>query len=256
MKKVIVLLAGLNMYISHAQTDLSVFNVYFGQGIRDMKGINYIGYSTDMSLQLGSSPLLFGASISGGDYGERVENLPRYTVEDGYGENVRATSRGGVINFGTHLRYSPLYFEEKRLQPYIELGGGRVSYRQKWNTYGELEEGSTSSCPKPLHSARGATSRNGTFYGHAKIGALYRYHDIPFAGAQAYFGFSIRYEHGGLVNFANPKKHKHQFFYDSGLGDEFDRPFQNDVTSGNRALTTLSRHQKLVYELILLRIVF
>jgi hypothetical protein len=261
MKNLILIMFVLGLGVSaQAQRtgELDLFTPYFAQGLKEMNDLRYVGFSSSLGFNIPESPLTINAYFSGGTFNSRTEYLPMHTSESGYGEEIRIRSGGGVRNIGLGLRYSPWEAKEMRVYPFLELGVGHVRYRQNWNSRGDEDPESTPDCPKYTHQERGWINRSGTFYGSGEIGVMFRYPSAnrDLNAAQAFFGFSVRYELGGEVMYGNPKAKKHHFYYNSGLGDEFDRPFLNDPGIESRALFDIARHQQLMYKVTLLRVVF
>lgn len=242
---------------ANSQVEWDLFNTSIAQGVGEQKGLLYFCMSTEMGYRLPNSPLMINAFYSGGQFNKQTEALPMYTVDDGHGENVRVRSFGGIQSFGLRLRYSPEFFNERRFFPYIELGGGHARYRQRWNTRGELTPDATDDCPKYQHVKTGHINQSSTFFGSGEIGFMFQYPGkYSIDGKGAFFGFSVRYETGGTIRYADPSTHRQHFYYNSGLGDEFDRPFLNEPGKGDRGLYNIARHQQLIYKLTFLRIVF
>ncbi len=235
-------------------------SVYIAQGIGGMKGFSYFGVSAELGFKIPKTPLTLSAFYSGNEYGAIREALPMYTTASGYGEDVRVTNKGGVRNLGLRLRYTPPYFKEKTIVPYVELGFGNVRYRQLWNSRGKRMPSNCSDddCVTDYHhEARGVVNRSLSYFGSGEIGFLVRWDfnkDLFVEGA--YFGFSIRYELGGYVNYTHPKNHREHFFYNSGLGPEFDRPFLHESQSEIKMPIFRARHQQIHYRITLLRFVF
>lgn len=258
MKKLKILGLSLVMMGSvQAQSEFDLFNVYGAQGVNEMKGLNYFGMSSEFGYRIPDSPFTINAFYSGGKFNQSTEQLPMYTSESGYSDEVRIRSNGGIRNVGLRLRYSPSYFDNRNFFPYIELGGGHARYRQNWNSRGAFTEDATPDCPKYEHHERGWIHKAGTFYASGELGLMFRYpRQSKPDGKGAFFGFSVRYERGGLVDYADPSSQKQHFYYDSGLGDEFDRPFMNTPEASGRSLFNTARHEQIMYKITLLRFVF
>lgn len=269
MRKIKALILSLLMFGTvQAQTDefledfleLEFVSAYFAQGVGGMKGFNYFGISAELGFKIPKTPLTLSAFYSGNEYGSIREELPMYTPASGYGEDVRVINKGGVRNLGLRLRYTPPYFKEKTIVPYFELGAGNVRYRQLWSSRGKRMPSNCSDddCVTDYHhEARGTIKRSLTYFGSAEIGFLVRWdfnRDLFVEGA--YFGFSIRYELGGYVNYTNPKNHREHFYYNSGLGPEFDRPFLHESQSNMKMPFFMAKHQQIHYRITLLRLVF
>ncbi len=242
---------------ANSQVEWDLFNTSIAQGVGQQKGLLYLNMSTELGYRLPNSPFMINASYSGGTFNRQTEYLPMYTADEGHAENVRVRSFGGIQSFGLRLRYSPEFFNERRFFPYIELGGGHARYRQKWNTRGELNQDPTDHCPTYQHAKSGHINQSSTFFASGEIGFMLQYPGkYSTDGKGAFFGFSVRYESGGEIRYADPKSHRQHFYYNSGLGDEFDRPFLNEPGKGDRGLYNIARHQQLIYKLTILRIVF
>jgi len=258
MKKLKILGLCLAMFgTTQAQVEYDLFNMYGAQGLGEMKGLNYFGMSTEFGYRIPETPFMINTFYSGGKFNRSEEQLPMYTEESGYSDDVRIRSNGGIRNLGLRVRYTPSYFDNRNFFPYIELGGGHARYRQNWTSRGDLTEDSTPDCPHYQHHERGWIHKSGTFYASGELGCMFRYpgQSKP-AGKGAFFGFSVRYERGGLVNYADPSSQKQHFYYDSGLGEEFDRPFMNTPEASGRSILNTARHEQLMYKLTVLRVVF
>jgi hypothetical protein len=259
MKNLILIMFVLGLGVSaQAQRtgELDLFTPYFAQGLKEMKDLNYFGLSGSFAFRVPETPFSINAYLGGGQFNSRTEYLPMFTDSDGYADDVRIKSRGGITNFGLSLRISPLNISDMWGYPYIEVGGGYAAYRQAWNSRGVQRPDATPDCPKYFHNERGSLYRSGTFYGMGEAGIMFSYPGKDNTKPRAYFGFSVRYELGGDVIYANPSKKAQHFYYDSGLGAEFDRPFMKEFEANDRGLFDRARHQNLTFKLTALRLVF
>lgn len=241
--------------------ELELASGYIAQGLGGMKGFNYFGATAELGFKIPKTHLTISGFFSGSLFGDTKEQLPMNTVSSGYGDDVRVTNQNGIRNLGLRLRYTPTHFKEKTIVPYIELGAGNVRYQQLWSSRGKRMPSNCSfedDCGVDYHhEARGVINRSFTYFGSAEIGVLIRwdFNDDRFVEG-AYFGFSVRYELGGYVNYTQPKKYREHFYYDSGLGPAFDRPFLHESQSNMKTPFFRERHQQIHYRITLLRFVF
>lgn len=258
MKKIKVILVALLMFgTAQAQVEVDLFNGYIAQGMGDMKGFNYFGMSSEFGYRFPNTPIMINGFYSGGTYNYRTEYLPMYSESHGYTEQVTAENNGGIRSMGMRLRIASAPQKDRLFFPYLELGGGHARYQQNWTTQG-LTPGSYEPdeyCPKNYES-RGSINRNGTFFVSSEVGFMIQYPGFKNEiGKGVYFGFSVRHEIGGLVEYAQVNKNPQHFYYESGLGEEFDRPFANQTVVKGRGEINKARHHQLMYKLTLFRLV-
>ncbi len=242
-----------------AQVQFEPLTVFYTQGLGEMKGLGFVGVSAELGYSTKETPFTINAFYSGGDFQWRMEYLPIQTDASGYSEEVRIRSRGAIRTMGLRLRYAPEMFNTTRFLPFVEAGLGHARYSQNWDSRGERTVNPTDNCPKYQHHEHGREHLGSTFFGSAELGLLYRYNkkrqDGEYNGKGAFFGFSVRYELGGRVKYANPNAHAEHFYYDSGLGQAADRPFFNGEESTDRTQIKTARHQHLIYKITFLRLV-
>ncbi len=236
----------------------------FVRGIGEQKGFNYLNIGTEIGYGIPNTPFFINTFYSGGTYNYRAENLPMYTAESGYSENVKVESFGGIRSMGLRLRYSPQFFKSQIYFPFVEFGVGHARYRQRWKTQGELvdDPDSMEGRKKYAHKTSGFLNQSATFFVSGEMGILIKV--LPFdvlkkfneKRAGWYMGFSVRYERGGIINYYNPMNIPRHFYYDSGLGAEFDRPFQNEPGNGDKGLPIEARHHQLVYKITFFRMIY
>lgn len=243
---------------ARAQIEADLFHGYIAQGLGDMKGFNYFGMSSEFGYRLPNSTIMINGFYSGGTYNYRTEYLPMYSENEGYSDAVSVENNGGVRSMGLRIRFASSPHEDRLFFPFLELGGGHARYRQNWSANGKLnmyhEPGED--CPMDEFRQQGSIHRNGTFFVSSEVGFMIQYPGHRSKnGKGLHFGFSIRHEIGGLVDYAQVNKNPQHFYYDSGLGSEFDRPFANQAATVVRGLVKRSRHHQLMYKLTLLRLV-
>lgn len=236
----------------------------FVRGVGEQKGFNYLNIGTEIGYGIPKTPFFINTFYSGGTYNNRAENLPMYTAESGYGENVRVQSFGGIRSMGLRLRYSPQFFKSQIYFPFVELGGGHARYRQRWKTQGELVDDpeSMEGHKKYAHKTSGYLNQSATFFVSREMGILIKV--LPFdvlkkfneKRAGWYMGISVRYEIGGIINYTNPMNNPRHFYYNSGLGDAFDRPFQSEPTSNDKDLVIPTRHNQLIFKITAFRMIY
>lgn len=244
---------------TQAQVQFEPLNVNYSQGLGEMKDLGFVGVSAEFGYSLKETPFTINAFYSGGDFQWRMEYLPIQTETSGFSEEVRVRSRGAIKTMGLRLRYSPEMFNTTRFLPYGEVGIGHARYSQNWDSRGEQTVNPTDACPKYQHHEHGRVHLGSTFFGSAELGLLFRYNkkrqDEDYNGKGAFFGFSVRYELGGRVSYADPHAHAEHFYYDSGLGQSADRPFTVASENLGRSMTKTARHQHLIYKISFLRLV-
>jgi hypothetical protein len=261
----IVLLGQLDFILAQSVKtrfgQLDFFSGYYAQGLGDMSDLSYFGFTGSLDLAIKQTPLSFNATLYGGRFNmHRAENLPMSTFDDGFSEEVKIRSGGGVLNGALALRYTPKNAELKEIYPYAEIGLGYSRYRQIWRSCGPKVCGHANypdDCPEYVnsHQERGSAHSSGTFFGLAEIGFMVSYPYSENDPERFYFGLSLRYEVGGLVNYVNPKKYENHFYYESGLGAERNRPFTGSEAESKHFFLT-AKHQQLHIKLILFRMIF
>jgi hypothetical protein len=229
-----------------------------------MKDLEYFGLSASLDINIKNSPFSLSVNFSGGRFNSRTEEgLPMFAFNEGYSDDVKITSSGRVRNLGLGMRYTPKRAEQMIIYPFVEIGFGHSRYRQHWRSCGPrtciLANYDDEECPEfaPSHQLRGKAHRSGTFFGTSEIGFMLSYPwDEESNDPRFYFGLSVRYEYGGMVNYVNPKENANHFYYDSGLGDEFDRPLVTQNAANDKTIFNVARHQQLHIKMTLLRIIF
>lgn len=261
----IVLLGQLDLTLAQSVKprfgQLDLFTGYYAQGLGDMSDLSYFGFNGSLDFAIKHTPISFNATVYGGRFNRhRAENLPMTTLDDGFSEEVKITSGGGIMNGALALRYTPKKAELREIYPYAEIGLGYSRYRQIWRSCGPRVCGLANhpdDCPEYVnsHRERGSAHNSGTFFGLAEIGFMVSYPYSENDPERFYFGLSLRYEVGGFVNYVNPRKYENHFYYESGLGMDRNRPFvSNEAESKDFFLT--ARHQQLHIKLILFRMIF
>jgi hypothetical protein len=261
MKNAIILLfIACTLHHAQAQIEFELGNTYFAQGVGEMSDLTFVGASTEFGAKLNNKGFFLGGFYSLGVFQWRMEQLPMHTNISGYGEDVRVRSRGEIQTMGLKIRYSREEFNNKRFFPFGEVGLGHASYRQHWDSKGIRTPFPTGKCPVFQHHENGRLKLDQTIFALAEIGIMFNYRPKSFIreynGKGAFFGFSVRYERGGRVNYANPNAHPEHFYYDSGLGAASDRPFADVAVATGRTGTKKARHEHLIYKITLLRLVF
>lgn len=245
---------------AHAQVQVEPFTVTYSQGLGEMKDLGFVSASAEFGYSLKETPFTVSGFYSGGNFQWLMVQLPMQTGASGYSDDVRVRSRGAMQSMGLRLRYTLEEFNTTRFLPYAEVGLGHARYSQNWESRGERTPNPTDNCPKFQHHEHGREHLGSTFFGSAELGLLYRYNkkrqDEEYNGKGAFFGFSVRYELGGRVQYANPNAHAEHFYYDSGLGQAADRPFFTASETTDRTQLKKARHQHLIYKITFLRLVF
>ena len=188
-----------------------------------------------------------------------------YNSEDGYNESVTVDNRSRLSTYGLKLRYSPEILQGKRFVPYAEIGAGFATHSSLWNSQGDLldvtYDYSDPDCPKTTyhygHDERKRMHRNTTFIGTGEIG--FRLRIAPENRTTRggwYLGASARVELGGEVEYKNAQGSPHHFYYNSGLGSEYDTPFANQAPINDRATSSIANHQMLVFQISITRVLF
>lgn len=255
-------------------TDFLIPNFNIGMGLKEMKDISVAtGFGYDVGYDFPESSFGISAFYNFSRYGRVLENLPMYREE--YGEDivgVRNISR--VSSYGVKFRYIPFIEQQTRFLPYAEVGAGFATHTSLWKSKGrKYQTGFDPECPKYAYEFkhRGIMDRNTTLIGLAEIGLNIRLDGMTYYILDDlfvdrlknrfrtgwYLSLSVRYEHGGKVSYNHPKAYKHEFYYDSGLGIEYDTPFSATKSIDLiREPRTPNRHQMLFFQIGIAKTIF
>ncbi len=259
--------------ISYAQRkrDIDVFDLYYAFGLGEMKDLRMFGYDWYFAHGIGDSrfKLTGRYAIGTTPYSYAAHDLPMVSNDIGNYDSMRVTNGSMFNKFGLGLRYSPMEFYEwsAPIVPYFQIGFGVINFRQKWNTrnvpirpldsYGDPDY----DWERKIYRVKGAIHQNWTWYGSVSVGAIIPYGNIcmcEFFGlnCDTYFGFAIDYEFGGRLKYTDPDKKSHHFYYESGLGEEQNRPFVDWANADQLSFYKVARYQMLALRLTFLRFEF
>jgi len=268
MKRIIFAIAFLMAtVVGRAQGNFDILpHINIGTGIGQMSDIEvHPGFGWDVGIDFQGNSFGISSFYNFSRYSMKEQNLPMHTIEDGYNENVTVENKSRLSTYGVKLRYSPLVLQGRRFVPYAELGAGFATHSSIWSSKGDLYDitydYSDPDCPKTTyhygHNERDRIHRNSTVIGIGEIG--FRLRLLPENRTTRegwYIGASARVELGGKVEYRNATGSPHHFYYESGLGSEFDKPFASEAPMNDRGVSSRANHQMLVFQISLTRMLF
>jgi len=253
---------------SQISIDYFAPHVFMGKGINDMKDISFVaGIGYDFGYEMTGSNFGIYGFFNSGTYSRMKDELPIFRPQSGM-ETLPIINKSNVSTYGLKLRYTIGKLNHNRLKPYIEIGGGFARHKNFWKSNGmylENQDTEAEDCPKKAFQEKERIIRNTAMMGVAEIGLSYcvtkdgfipeNYNGVRNSGY--YITLSARLEYGGTVIYNNLKNHPYRFYYNSGLGNEQDRPYSH--LAPPRSLSNnfdSGRHTMILFQLSLSRVIF
>jgi hypothetical protein len=260
---------GMETSISQTEMDMMIPHFNFGRGVKEMNDIrNVIGFGYDFGHNFRNTSFGISGFYNMNNYSFVKEELHIYRYGDGM-MDLPIHNKSRVTTYGVKFRYSPREMMFSRLSPYFEVGGGFATHTGVWRSNGLsiLVDNSDPECPKYdyLLRDRGLLYRNTTLIGVGEFGLKYRLtgkYSTPdlmrFNNTTTgwYISASVRWEYGGNVTYTNAKHNPNHFYYNSGLGDQYDRPFMANPGNPDRSFLSENRHNMLVFQFSLIKALF
>lgn len=268
MKRIIFIMAFfIATAVGRAQGNLDILpHINIGTGIGEMSDIEvHPGFGWDIGYDFEGTSFGVSAFYNFARYSMHKTGLPMMNDEHGYDANVTVDNRSRLSTYGLKMRYSPMVMQGRRFVPYAELGVGLATHSSLWNSRGVLYDitydYSDPNCPKTIHhyahENRERMHRSTTLIGTGEIGFRYRFApENRTTRGGWYVGASARVELGGEVEYRNAQASPHHFYYNSGLGSDFDQPFASSAPMNDRGTSSRANHQMLVFQITLTKKLF